>query len=146
MELISKNNPIFAAYAFYASILVLKMLAMSALTARQRFRKKVFANPEDTAFKGKVKYDDPDIERVRRGHQNDLENILPFFVVGFLYILTEPSVFLAVNLYRIVTISRILHTIVYTVVVIPQPARFLACGIPYFITAYMAIQVVFSFL
>jgi uncharacterized paraquat-inducible protein A len=41
VELLSRNNPVFSAYVFYATVLILKMLAMSALTARQRFRKKV---------------------------------------------------------------------------------------------------------
>jgi glutathione S-transferase len=41
VELLSRNNPVFSAYVFYATILILKMLAMSALTARQRFKKKV---------------------------------------------------------------------------------------------------------
>ena len=41
VELLSRNNPVFSAYVFYCTILFLKMLAMSMLTARQRFRKKV---------------------------------------------------------------------------------------------------------
>lgn len=41
VELLSRNNPVFSAYVFYSTILILKMLAMSALTGRQRFRKKV---------------------------------------------------------------------------------------------------------
>jgi hypothetical protein len=41
VELLSRNNPVFSAYVFYSTILVLKMLAMSPLTVRQRFRKKV---------------------------------------------------------------------------------------------------------
>jgi uncharacterized paraquat-inducible protein A len=41
VELLSRSNPVFSAYVFYATILILKMLAMSALTARQRFKKKV---------------------------------------------------------------------------------------------------------
>ncbi|KDR06731.1 Prostaglandin E synthase [Zootermopsis nevadensis] len=67
VELLSRNNPVFTGYVFYATILILKLLAMSVLTARQRMRKKVFANPEDSGrLKGKVKFDDPDVERVRR--------------------------------------------------------------------------------
>jgi glutathione S-transferase len=42
-ELLSRNNPVFSAYAFYAAILILKMLAMSFLTGRQRMKKKVRA-------------------------------------------------------------------------------------------------------
>jgi hypothetical protein len=41
VELLSRNNPVFTSYVFYNTILALKMLAMSALTARQRMKKKV---------------------------------------------------------------------------------------------------------
>jgi hypothetical protein len=41
VELLSRNNPVFSAYVFYSTILLLKMLAMSLLTARQRMRKRV---------------------------------------------------------------------------------------------------------
>jgi energy-coupling factor transporter transmembrane protein EcfT len=41
VELLSRNNPVFSAFVFYATILILKLLAMSALTARQRFKKNV---------------------------------------------------------------------------------------------------------
>lgn len=147
VELLSRTNPVFSAYAFYAAILVLKMMAMSVLTARQRFRKKVFANPEDTpAAKGKVKFDDPDVERIRRGHLNDLENIPIFLLIALLYTLTDPSRLLAINLFRAFTVARILHTFVYTVVVIPQPSRALSWAVGYIITGYMAVQVVLSFL
>lgn len=61
-----------------------------------------------------------------RAHLNDLENILPFFTLGLIYISTGPSVAWAKLLFRIFTGARIMHTIVYAVVVIPQPARALA--------------------
>lgn len=81
-----------------------------------------------------------------RAHQNDLENILPFFVIGFLYLLTNPAPWLAINLYRLVAASRILHTIVYAVVVIPQPARFLAFVGAMMPTAYMTLQTILYFM
>lgn len=147
VELLSRNNPVFSAYVFYCTILVLKMLAMAPLTARQRFRKKVFANTEDCAsFRGKVKTDDPDVERVRRGHLNDVENILPFIAIALFYTLTNPTEFVAVNLFRVYTVARILHTFVYTIVVLPQPSRVLAFGVGLAITIYMALQVILHFL
>ncbi|XP_030386657.1 microsomal glutathione S-transferase 1 isoform X1 [Scaptodrosophila lebanonensis] len=143
VELLNLNNVVFRTYVFWTGVLVLKMFAMSALTAVKRFKTKTFANPEDLMSpKLKVKFDDPDVERVRRAHRNDLENILPFFIIGLLYTLTNPSTFLAVNLFRAVGISRIVHTLVYAVVVVPQPARALAFFVALGSTAYMALQVV----
>lgn len=92
----------------------------------------------------KVKFDDPNVERVRRAHRNDLENIVPFFVIGLLYTLTNPSAFLAINLFRAVGIARIAHTLVYAVVVVPQPARALAFFVALLATVYMALQVVIA--
>lgn len=93
----------------------------------------------------KVKFDDPDVERVRRAHRNDLENIIPFALLGLLYVLTNPSAFLAINLIRAGAIARIVHTLVYAVVVIPQPARALAFFVTYGIAIYMGIQSFFYF-
>lgn len=75
-----------------------------------------------------------------------MENIIPFITIALFYTLTNPTEFVAVNLFRIYTIARILHTFVYTVVVIPQPSRALAFGVGYAITIYMALQVILHFL
>ena len=40
------------------------------------------------------------VERVRRAHMNDLENILPFFCLGILYIFTNPALSTAVLVFR----------------------------------------------
>ena len=94
----------------------------------------------------KVKYDDPDVERVRRAHMNDLENIPMFIVTAWLFLLTDPPVNLAINLFRVFTCARILHTIVYAVVVVPQPARAISWGVGYFITIYMVFHSLFYFI
>ncbi|KAG8236605.1 hypothetical protein J437_LFUL016854 [Ladona fulva] len=142
MGLLSRDNPVFAAYAFYSALLAFKMLAVVLLTARQRFKKSIFASPEDAKMhpKAKVKHDDPDIERVRRAHLNDLENIPMFWIVGLLYVLTEPSAFLAINLFRAYFVARSLHTFVYAVIVLPQPSRALAFFAGLGVTIYMAVQ------
>ncbi|XP_032593808.1 microsomal glutathione S-transferase 1 isoform X1 [Drosophila grimshawi] len=144
-ELISMNNAVFRCYMGWSAILVLKMFAMSLITGIWRFITLTFANQEDLMSpKLKVKFDDPNVERVRRAHRNDLENILPFFIVGLLYTLTNPSAFLAINLFRAVGIARIAHTLVYAVVVVPQPARALAFFVALLATVYMALQVVLA--
>ncbi|CAL8096704.1 unnamed protein product [Orchesella dallaii] len=140
-------DSVFQSYAFFSAILVLKMLVMSLLTARQRFAKKIFANPEDVKHdkKAKVDYTDVDVERVRRAHQNDLENILPFFVIGLLYCFTHPDPTTANLLFKVVAGGRILHTLVYAVFPVPQPARFLAFVAGLAPTVYMAVKVLMFF-
>ncbi|XP_058445430.1 microsomal glutathione S-transferase 1-like [Malaya genurostris] len=142
------NEEVYRAYVFWSAVLVGKMLIMSILTGLQRFRKKAFVNPEDIATmpKLKLKFDDPDVERVRRAHRNDLENILPYFVIAFFYILTNPDVWIATNIFRAVAAARILHTLVYAVVVIPQPARAIAFFVPFVASLYMTVMTVTFFL
>ncbi|TMW39423.1 hypothetical protein DOY81_015497 [Sarcophaga bullata] len=92
--------------------------------------------------KDKVKFDDPDVERVRRAHRNDLENIVPFFVIGFFFTLTNPPAFLAINIFRAVAIARIIHTVVYAVYVVPQPARALSFFVALAACFYMTVHVI----
>ncbi|XP_007442235.1 microsomal glutathione S-transferase 1, partial [Python bivittatus] len=101
-----------------------------------------FANPEDTASMGKgenaKKYlrTDPDVERVRRIHLNDLENIIPFLFIGFFYSLSGVTLSTALLHYRIFLGSRIFHTIAY-LVPLPQPSRGLAWVVGYLVTFSM---------
>ncbi|KYN06612.1 PREDICTED: microsomal glutathione S-transferase 1-like [Cyphomyrmex costatus] len=130
-------------FGFWSSILVLKLLAMVPLTARQRFRKNVFANQEDIAFsnisKGKVVYNDSDVERVRRAHLNDLENILPWFIVTYLWLGTGPSPWLAKTFIRTFVLSRVIHTVSY-VFFQQQPTRAISFFVAYGIMGYEAVK------
>lgn len=58
---------------------------------------------------------DPDVERVRRNHLNDIENIIPFVLVGFFYVSTDPDRDTALWHFRVFFISRLLHTLSYQV-------------------------------
>ncbi|XP_050329838.1 microsomal glutathione S-transferase 1 isoform X2 [Bactrocera neohumeralis] len=136
------DNPVFCCFLFWASVLVIKMLLMSLLTALQRFRNKVFPNQEDLFFKDiEVQYNDPHVERVRRAHRNDMENILPYFTMALLYICTNPNPTVACILFRVAAIARILHTLVYAFYPVPQPSRIIAFGVAFVITIYMACAV-----
>ncbi|KAL1513113.1 hypothetical protein ABEB36_002575 [Hypothenemus hampei] len=140
------EQPVFRTYVFYVAILSLKLLAMSVLTSIQRFKHSAFANPEDAGpRKLKVNVNE-NVERVRRAHLNDLENIPIFFVVALIYLTTNPPVFLATMLIRLFTISRFIHSFVYAVVVLPQPSRALSFAVGYFITGYMAVNSIFYYL
>jgi glutathione S-transferase len=58
---------------------------------------------------------DPDVERVRRNHLNDIENIVPFVLVGLFYVGTNPDRDVALWHFRIFFVSRVLHTLTYQV-------------------------------
>lgn len=140
---VSYDQPIVQTYFVYSGVLALKVLVMAPLTARQRYVKKVFANEEDAQkAKGVVKFDDPDVERVRRAHLNDLENIPVFWILGGLYLTTGPDPEVATWLFRIYTAGRILHSLVYAVKPMPPPSRGIAFGVSNLITWYMGWKVV----
>ncbi|XP_037824105.1 microsomal glutathione S-transferase 1-like [Lucilia sericata] len=142
LDLISFHNEVFRSYVLWGTIMVTKMLLMGPLTALQRFKNKTFANPEDLTSKDhKVKFDDPDVERCRRAHRNDMENIVPYLALGFYYVMTNPSADIAIIVFRAVGIARIVHTLVYAVFVIPQPARALSYFVGLAATVYMAVRI-----
>ncbi|XP_075154509.1 microsomal glutathione S-transferase 1 isoform X3 [Haematobia irritans] len=108
----------------------------------QRFLRKVFPNQEDLFFKNiEVQFNDPHVERVRRAHRNDMENILPYFTMALAYICTNPNPTLACNLFRVAAVARILHTLVYAFYPVPQPSRVIAFATMFVITMYMACAV-----
>lgn len=81
-----------------------------------------------------------------RAHLNDMENILPYLSIGLFYVLTDPNPMVATILYRVATVARFLHTFVYAIYVVPQPARGLSFGIHFFITLYMAFMCIIYFI
>ncbi|XP_071953489.1 microsomal glutathione S-transferase 1-like [Antedon mediterranea] len=135
----SYDEDVFRLFCTYAALTILKMMLLSFYTARFRFAKNAFANREDRVSKdSKIGVNvDEDVERVRRCHLNDLENIVPFLTLGFLYTLTNPSVYAATMHYRIFFASRVLHSISY-LTPIPQPSRALCFFVGWFVNASMA--------
>jgi len=137
------NNEVFRGFIFYAIASVIKMMAMSLLTAFHRLTKNIFANPEDVPASArktlKVTTSDSIVERVRRNHLNDIENVVPFVLIGFFYIGCNPSLNIALWHFRIFFISRLLHTLSYQIP-IPQPSRALCFLVGYLVVISMAVQ------
>ena len=107
------HDMVWNSFAFYGGVVVAKTILMSPITAFQRIRTKTFANAEDAAGFSTTPQTHDAVERVRRAHQNDLENIIPFFCLGLLYCHTDPSLEMAKWHFRIFAASRIWHTIAY---------------------------------
>nr|XP_054518954.1 microsomal glutathione S-transferase 1 isoform X4 [Pan troglodytes] len=109
----------------------------------------VFANPEDCVAFGKgenaKKYlrTDDRVERVRRAHLNDLENIIPFLGIGLLYSLSGPDPSTAILHFRLFVGARIYHTIAY-LTPLPQPNRALSFFVGYGVTLSMAYRLLKS--
>jgi len=97
------ENPVVATYVIAATLMIIKMMGQGWITvARMMKVGGGFLNPED-ANPGKVnpaprpgQLDaDEYVERSRRMHRNDTENIPVFLVAGLLFVLTQPPLLLA---------------------------------------------------
>ncbi|GAB0094412.1 hypothetical protein DMENIID0001_097080 [Sergentomyia squamirostris] len=143
--LLTRDNPVLCAYCTWVMVLALKMMLMSVLTGTFRAKNAAFANPEDIPKEGIELKVDEQVERIRRAHLNDIENIMPLLTIGFIYVLTNPLPVVAVNLYRVAGVIRIIHTIIYAIYPIRQPARAICFFVCYFITIYMAIMCIICF-
>ncbi|XP_066525613.1 microsomal glutathione S-transferase 1-like [Hoplias malabaricus] len=140
------DSDVFLAFSTYATIAILKMMLMAPLTAYYRITRKAFSNLEDTHMaktaeeKKRMLQVNEDVERIRRCHQNDLENIIPFVLIGLLYTLTGPDLSTALLHFRLFVGSRLIHTVAY-VMVLPQPSRGLSWILGMVITFSMAYRV-----
>ena len=111
------DDPVFATYVVAATLMILKMMGQGWITvARMMKVGGGFLNPEDAA-PGKANpkprpgqlHSDDYVERSRRMHRNDTENIPVFLIAGFLFVLTQPTLWVAqVLLYGYVA-TRIGH-------------------------------------
>lgn len=121
MNNLSLHDPLFATYAIAASLMILKVVAMSWLTVLRMMQtssglrspedlKKTLLNPKPDA---RQLQPDDRVERIRRIQQNDLENVPFFLVAGFLYVLTGPPLLLAQWLLYGYVVSRLLHFAAY---------------------------------
>ena len=121
MDALSLNNPLFATYVIAATLMILKAVGMSWLTVvRMMSARAGFRAPEDlrktplnpSPHPAQLEPDER-VERIRRIHLNDLENIPFFLVAGFLYVLTNPPLLLAQALLYGYVVSRLLHFAAY---------------------------------
>ena len=79
----------------------------------------------------------PDVDRVKRAHMNDLENIPLFILIAAVFLtIVQPAAFTAKLLCYGFTAARYIHTFVYLNEV-RQPARALSFMIGLVITMFM---------
>lgn len=117
MNTISLHDPLFATYAIAACLIILKAVSMSWLTVYRMMRVSGgFRSPEDLKKTPLNPAPDPAqigpndyVDRIRRIQMNDLENLPFFLVVGFLFVLTGPSLLMAQWLFYGYVVSRLLH-------------------------------------
>ena len=122
MNALTPTNPVFVTYAIAASLMVLKIMLQGWVTVvRMMSNKGGFVNPEDANAgpanpkprAGQLDLND-DVERSRRIHRNDLENIPAFLAIGLLFVLIGPPLAAAQWLMYGFVVARLLHTAAYS--------------------------------
>jgi glutathione S-transferase len=129
-------------YAASSVALVLGFHGFAFWTGRTRGERKAVVNPEDVkVYKDSVLADieHADVLRVKRAHLNLIENAVPFFVIAFLYALTNPSVPTAAFLFATFVGTRALHAVFYLTA--RQPFRAAMFGVGVMVNLIMALQV-----
>ncbi len=121
MNMYNMENPVFVTYMAAASIMILKIMGQGWMTVYRMLKSNSgLASPEDLQFGLINKNPHPEqlelndyVDRSRRMHRNDLENIPAFLACGFLFVAADPSILLAnILLYGFVG-ARLIHAIAY---------------------------------
>ncbi len=125
-------GPQFKLYVVCCFVLCLLMFTIGAITAATRSKVKTYLNPEDKTVSLKdAKYNEgidvPDVARVMRAHRNLIESLLPFSMLGLIYVLSGAPLLGAQVCFIAFTAARVLHTIVYLKGL--QPFRTMMFGI-----------------
>ncbi|EOB05952.1 Prostaglandin E synthase, partial [Anas platyrhynchos] len=147
------ENKVFLSFAFYSTVLIVKMYVVAIITGQVRLRNKAFANPEDALRNGGLQYyrQDPDVERCRRrvpgppspAHRNDMENIFPFLFLGAIYSLLEPSPAVARLHFFVFCVGRVVHTLAY-LLRLRAPTRSVAYSVAQLPCFSMALQILLA--
>lgn len=136
------SQPVFQLYAITSAVLVVILYSLAFLTAKVRGDKKKILNAEDIKVNSGavlVEVEHLDVQRIKRAHQNSLENAVPFFVIAFLYSLTEPGLGWAQGFFFTFLGLRLFHAIFYLTA--RQPFRTISFALGALINLAMVVQV-----
>lgn len=121
MDTLSLENPVFATFVIAAAVMVLKAMLQGWMTVFRMLKVKGgFVNPEDAEKSPMNPEPSPAqiekneyVERSRRMHANDVENIPFYLVASFLFVVANPPLLMAqICMYGYVG-SRALHFLAY---------------------------------
>jgi glutathione S-transferase len=117
----STENPVFVAYAIASALLVLKYMGQGWMTVFRMLRSNSgLASPEDlrpglinrTPDPSQLEVNDY-VDRSRRMHRNDMENIPAFWAAGLLFVATDPPLWAANLLFYGFVAARAFHALAY---------------------------------
>jgi len=126
----STRSPAFVIYAVTTVLLCLNLYGLWIWSGLVRNRTRTLRNPEDTAVAGGrtvVERDPPEVARVLRAHANAMANVVPFLVLGLLYVLLGGGRAGALAYFATFTVARYVYAVAYVAGV--QPWRTVSFGV-----------------
>ena len=117
----SVENPAFVTYLIAASLMILKIMGQGWMTVYRMIKSEAgLLNPEDLKPGPANRNPRPEqlerneyVDRSRRMHLNDLENIPAFLVCGLLFVAVRPPLLWVEILMYTFVIARLAHTLAY---------------------------------
>lgn len=115
------GNPVFVTYLISSALLVLKVMGQGWVTVYRMMKTNAgYASPEDlragrinrAPHPSQLEVNDY-VDRSRRMHRNDLENIPAFWVAGLLMVAVSPPLWLAQGLMYGFVAARAAHAVAY---------------------------------
>jgi uncharacterized MAPEG superfamily protein len=138
------STPPFATFALFSAALCVLLILIDSAGGGVRASTKTTLNPEDvsTVSKGAKLVDaDPErVARVMRAHRNALANIIPFWIVMFLYVALGATQSWVLGLSGVFLGARVVHAAVYIRGV--QPWRTISFVVGQTCTGVAVVQVI----
>ena len=121
MTTLTLDNPVFTTYAVCAALAVIKIMGQGWMTVYRLLKVGGgYASPEDLRPGIINRHPNPQqletndyVDRSRRMHRNDLENIPGFLAAGLIFVLVEPPLLLAQVLMYGFIVARAMHAWAY---------------------------------
>lgn len=115
------ENPVFVTYMIAAAIMILKIMGQGWMTVYRMLKiNGGWATPEDLQPGMINRKPNPEqletndyVDRSRRMHRNDLENIPAFLACGLIFVASGPSLLLANSLMYGFVAARLGHSLAY---------------------------------
>jgi microsomal prostaglandin-E synthase 1 len=126
------QSPSMLVYSITMIVLCVNLLVLWGYSGTVRSRSKTTPNAEDpeTIVKGAAvtAADPPDVARALRAHTNAAANIVPFAILGFLYVVYGASTLSMAIVCGVFVVARIGHTVVYLRAIQPWRTILYAIG------------------
>src|SRR4051812_38614683 len=122
-------HPVLVAYAITCVVLCLNLLMLWVSSGAIRAKGGVAINPEDGARYGVPvsEFNPPTVARLLRAHRNAEATIYPFLLLGLLFVFAGGKAAIAIPIFAIFVVARIVHSIVYLKAM--QPWRTIAFAV-----------------